>query len=174
MGVGGVVAAAAMAGAVAVGANSVAGQPDDDAWRELGLKVVEQTSRTDQDCVANSFGQVKDLLTAAPCRSLSRLLFTLADDKGSLVAVSVAWVEFGDRAVATEFRRVEDIYGTGDITPLSARLLLMSDITFTAHHYDSEQFNTTVVVAEAENVKGAATPEFLHRITEVAVLTPRP
>ncbi|MEU4804041.1 hypothetical protein [Actinosynnema sp. NPDC023587] len=174
MGVGGVVAAAALAGAVAVGAGTVGGQPDDEAWRGLGLAVVDRTTRDDRDCVANSFGQVRDLLAAAPCRSLSRMLFTLADDKGSLVAVSVAWVEFEQRDVATEFKRVEDIHGTGDITPLSARLLLMSDITFTAHHYDSTMLDTTVVVAEAENVKGAATPEFLEKVTEVAVLTPRP
>ncbi|MEV0679376.1 hypothetical protein AB0I60_22920 [Actinosynnema sp. NPDC050436] len=174
MGVGGVVAAAAVAGAVAVGAGSVAGQPDDEAWRDLGLTVVDQTSRTDQDCVAHSFGQVHDLLAAAPCRSLSRALFTLADGKGSLVAVSVAWVEFVERDVAKEFKRVEDIYATGDITPLPASLLRLDEITFTAHHYDSELFNTTVVVAEAENVTGAASPEFLRQITQVAVLTPRP
>ncbi|MBB5957928.1 hypothetical protein FHS29_004536 [Saccharothrix tamanrassetensis] len=173
MGAGGVFAAAALAGAVAVGAGEL-GQPDDGAWKGLGLRVVDRVTRDDRDCVANSFGQVRDLLAAAPCTSLSRMLFTLTDDKGSVVAVSVAWVEFGARDVATEFKRVEDIHGTGDITPLSASLLLMDDITFTAHHYDSELLDRTVVVAEAENVEGAATPEFLHRVTEVAVLTPRP
>ncbi len=172
MGVGGVVTAAALAGAVAAGASGLS-QPDDGAWRGLGLRVVDKAARADQDCVANSFGQLRDLLAGAPCRSLSRMLFTITDDKGTLVAVSVAWVEFAQLDTATEFKRVEDIHGTGDITPLSASLLLMDEIKFTAHHYDSRMLDTTVVVAEAETVKGAATPEFLHRITEVAVQTPR-
>ncbi|RKT54945.1 hypothetical protein [Saccharothrix australiensis] len=173
MGVGGVVTAAALAGAVAVGASGL-GPHDDGAWRGLGLRVVDRVTRADGDCVANSFGQVRELLTTAPCTSLSRLLVTLADDKGTVVAVSVAWVEFAERDTAGAFKRVEDVHGTGDITPLSARLLLRDEITFTAHHYDSELLGTTVVVAEAEAVEGAATPEFLHRVTEVAVLTPRP
>ncbi|WP_433274335.1 hypothetical protein ACQPZF_21470 [Actinosynnema sp. CS-041913] len=173
MGAGGVVAAAALAGAVAAGAGGL-GQPDDSAWNGLGLRVVDRVTRDDRDCVANSFGQVRELLTAAPCSSLSRMLFTLADDKGTVVAVSVAWVEFGARDVATEFKRVEDIHGTGDITPLSASLLLMDDITFTAHHYGSELRESTVVVAETETVGGTATPEFLRQVAGVAVRTPRP
>ncbi|GAA1352168.1 hypothetical protein [Saccharothrix algeriensis] len=173
MGAGGVIAATALAGVVVVGAGAAA-PPDDSAWRGIGLRVLDQVTRDDRDCAANSFGQVRELLTAAPCASLSRMLITLADAEDDVVAVAVAWVEFGAHDTAAEFKRVEDIHGTGDITPLSARLLLRDEITFTAHHYASQQQGSTVVVAEAETTEGQATPEFLRRVAEVAVRTPRP
>lgn len=176
MGTGGVVAAAALAGVVAAGAGGLAAPEDpDEIWRDTGLRVVDRATRSDPECAPHSFGQVQQLLTAAPCTGLDRMLFTLTDDRGGTIVVSVAWVEFDDPDRAREFKRVEDIHGTGDITPLSGSLLLMDDVPFTAHHYDSDTLDgTTVVVAETEAVAGGFTAEYLDDVAGIAVRTPRP
>lgn len=173
MGSGGVVAAAALAGVVAAGAGGLSA-PGDEPWQALGLEVVDRATQDDTECVSHSFGQVRDLLTTTPCVSLTRLLMTVRDDRGTLIAVSVAWVQFERPEVAAEWKRVEDVHGTGDITPLSPSLLQLDPITFTAHHYDSQQLDTTVVVAESEPVRGEPTPELLKDVAKVAVRTPRP
>ncbi|WP_157620519.1 hypothetical protein [Saccharothrix sp. NRRL B-16348] len=132
-------------------------------------------TRGDGECVSHSFGQVQELLKAVPCVALDRMLFTLTDDKGGTAVVFVAWVEFDDRDKAREFKRLEDVHGTGDLTPLSGSLLQIVDVPFTAHNYDSAVVDdVTVVIAEAENVAGGFTAEYLDDIAGVAVLTPRP
>ncbi|QFZ17914.1 hypothetical protein [Saccharothrix syringae] len=176
MGTGGVVAAAALAGAVAAGAGGLAASADpDEIWQGTGLRVVDRAARSDTECVPHSFGQLRQLLTATPCVALDRVLFTLTDDRGGTIVVSVAWVEFGDADAAREFKRVEDIHGTGDITPLSGSLLLMNDVPFSAYNYDSDTLDgTTVVVAETEAVSGGFTAEYLDDVAGIAVRTPRP
>ncbi|PSL53612.1 hypothetical protein B0I31_10859 [Saccharothrix carnea] len=175
MGSGGVIAAAALAGAVAVGAGGVVPDDPDEMWRDAGLRVVDRVTRADGECVSHSFGQVRELLQAVPCVALDRMLLTVTDDRGGTAVVFVAWVEFDDRDKAREFKRVEDIHGTGDITPLSGSLLRIADVPFTAHNYDSDLVDgVTVVIAEAENVAGGFTSEYLDDIAGVAVGTPRP
>ncbi|MCC8250209.1 hypothetical protein [Saccharothrix luteola] len=125
--------------------------------------------------MSHSFGQVQELLKAVPCVALDRMLFTLTDDKGGTAVVFVAWIEFDDRDKAREFKKLEDIHGTGDLTPLSGSLLQIADVPFTAHNYDSAVLDgVTVVIAEAENVAGGFTAAYLDDIAGVAVLTPRP
>lgn len=176
MGTGGVIAAAALAGAVAAGAGGLAAPDDpDEVWEDTGLRVVDRATRADTECASHSFGRVQELLKATPCVALDRMLFTLTDDKGGTIVVFVAWIEFDDRDGAREFKRVEDIHGTGDITPLSGSLLQISDVPFTARNYDSNTLDgTTVVIAEAEDVSGGFTDAYLDDIAETAVLTPRP
>jgi hypothetical protein len=170
------IAAAVVAGVVAAGAGGLAAPDDPDAvWRDTGLRVVDRVTRGDGECVSHSFGQVQELLKAVPCVALDRMLFTLTDDKGGTAVVFVAWVEFDDRDKAREFKRLEDVHGTGDLTPLSGSLLQIVDVPFTAHNYDSAVVDdVTVVIAEAENVAGGFTAEYLDDIAGVAVLTPRP
>ncbi|MEU4443594.1 hypothetical protein AB0K14_08950 [Actinosynnema sp. NPDC050801] len=176
MGSGGLIAAAALAGVVAAGAGGLAAPEDpDEVWRDSGLRVVDRATREDAECVSHSFGQVQELLRAVPCVALDRMLFTVTDDKGGTAVVFVAWVEFDDRDKAREFKRVEDIHGTGDLTPLSGSLLRINDVPFTAQNYDSDTVDgVTVVIAEAENVAGGFTAEYLDDIAAVAVRTPRP
>ncbi|MER5268305.1 hypothetical protein ABTZ99_40055 [Actinosynnema sp. NPDC002837] len=137
--------------------------------------MVDRATRADDECVSHSFGQVQELLKAVPCVALDRMLFTLTDDKGGTAVVFVAWVEFDDRDQAREFKRLEDVHGTGDLTPLSGSLLQVADVPFTAHNYDSAVLDgVTVVIAEVENVAGGFTSAYLDDIAGVAVLTPRP
>lgn len=175
MGSGGVIAAAALVGVVAAGAGGLAGADPDEVWRDSGLRVVDRATRADDECVSHSFGQVQELLKVVPCVALDRMIFTVTDDEGGTAVVFVAWVEFGDGDRAREFKRVEDIHGTGDITPLSGSLLQVKDVPFTALNYDSDLVDgVTVVIAEAENVAGGFTAEYLDDIAAVAVRTPRP
>jgi hypothetical protein len=170
------IAAAALVGVVAAGAGGLAAPGDpDEMWRDTGLRVVDRAARADDECVSHSFGQVRELLTATPCVALDRVLFTVTDDEGGTAVVLVAWIEFRDRDEAREFKRVEDIHGTGDITPLAGALLQVEDVPFTALNYDSDVLDgLTVVVAEAENVAGGFTAEYLDDIAGIAVRTPRP
>ncbi len=175
MGSGGLIAAAALAGVVAAGAGGFAPDDPDEVWRDNGLRVVDRATRADDECVSHSFGQVQELLKAVPCVALERMLFTVTDDEGGTAVVFVAWVEFDDRDEAREFKRLEDVHGTGDIIPLSGSLLQISDVPFTAHNYDSDLVDdVTVVIAEAENVTGGFTAEYLDDIAGLAVRTPRP
>ncbi|MEU4744311.1 hypothetical protein AB0G02_28145, partial [Actinosynnema sp. NPDC023658] len=165
-----------LVGVVAAGAGGLAAPGDaDEVWRDTGLRVVDRAARADTECAPHSFGQVQELLKAAPCVALDRMLFTVTDDKGGTAVVFVAWVEFDDRDRAREFKRVEDIHGTGDLTPLSGSLLRINDVPFTALNYDSDLVDgVTVVIAEAENVAGGFTAEYLDDIAAIAVRTPRP
>lgn len=176
MGTGGVVAAAALAGVLAAGAGSLSLPDPDDLWSDEGLRVVDRAARADGECVSHSFGQVQELLKAVPCVGLDRMLFTLTDDKGGTIVVFVAWIEFAAPDQAREFKRVEDVHGTGDITPLPGSLLQMVDVPFTALNYDSDVLDDdlTVVVAETESAAGAFTAAYLDDIAALAVLTPRP
>ncbi|ONI80676.1 hypothetical protein ALI22I_46320 [Saccharothrix sp. ALI-22-I] len=169
------IAAAALAGALAAGAGGLTVPDPDDIWDDTGLRVVDRVTRADGECAPHAFSQVQQLLTATPCVALDRMLFTLTDDEGGTIVVFVAWIEFDDRAKAREFKRVEDIHGTGDITPLSGSLLQIRDVPFTAHNYDSDTLDgVTVVIAETELVTGGFTAEYLDDIAQVAVRTPRP
>ncbi|TQM79722.1 hypothetical protein FHX81_2032 [Saccharothrix saharensis] len=173
MGAGGVVAVAAVVGVLAVGV--AGGVEPDEMWRDRGLRVVDRATRADGECVSHSFGQVQELLRVVPCAGLERMIFTVTDDAGSTAVVFVAWVEFGDREAARRFKELEDVHGTGDITPLTGALVQVEDVPFTAHNYDSDVVDgVTVVIAEAENVVGGFTAEYLDDIAGIAVRTPRP
>ncbi|ROP36972.1 hypothetical protein [Saccharothrix texasensis] len=176
MGSGGLIAAAALVGVVAAGAGGLAAPGDpDEVWRDTGLRVVDRATRADDECASHSFGQVQELLKSVPCVALDRMLLTVTDDKGGTAVVFVAWIEFDDRDKAGEFKRLEDVHGTGDLVPLSGSLLRIEDVPFTALNYDSTVVDgVTVVIAEAENVAGGFTAEYLDDIAAVAVLTPRP
>ncbi|MCE6996590.1 hypothetical protein LZG04_17530 [Saccharothrix sp. S26] len=170
------IAAAALVGVVAVAGGGFAGaEGPDEMWRERGLRVVDRAVRGDAECASHSFGQVQELLRAVPCVALERMIFTVTDDRGGTAVVFVAWVEFDDREKARGFKKVEDVHGTGDIVPLSGSLVQVKDVPFTALNYDSDVVDgVTVVIAEAENVAGGFTAEYLDDIASIAVRTPRP
>ncbi|GAA3840841.1 hypothetical protein GCM10022243_03990 [Saccharothrix violaceirubra] len=170
----GVIATAAVVGAVAVGTGNSQPGSVDDAWQGLGLKIVRKASHHDPACPPHTFGEVNQLMATMPCVSLSRTLMTLADDKGTTIVVHIAWVEYGTRAGAREFKRIEDIHGTGDVSPLPGATIGIADVRFTAHHYDSTINGTTTVTAEAEPLTGQPDDRLLEDVTRIAVLEPRP
>jgi hypothetical protein len=146
----------------------------DDAVRRLGMRSLKKTTRKSGKCASNSFGQVREFFLRTPCRSLERTLFAVGDDRGNVLLVSVAWVGFSSRGKAADFKKLNDIHGTGDIAPLAGSLLGMADVRFTGHHYHSRNDGNTIVVAEAESATGTVAGEVLDAATEIAVLLPRP
>jgi hypothetical protein len=87
--------------------------------------------------------------------------------------VSVAWVGFRNRRDAGEFKKLIDVHGTGDITPLGTALLDLADIRFTGLHYQSRPDGTTVVIAEAETASGQVSGETLDAVADMASWLPR-
>lgn len=147
----------------------------DDAWRNLGLRRLRQSDKVPAiNCVAHSFGEIREFLARQPCKSLDRILFKVGDDQGNAAVVSVAWVEFRDRSTVRKFKRLEDRHGTGDIKALGSSLLGLHHIEYTGHNYNAEPRGTTLTIAEAETISGTYSADDLDTITEVAALLPRP
>jgi hypothetical protein len=117
---------------------------------------------------------VREFFARTPCTSLDRVRFGVGDDQGNSVVVSVAWVGFHTRSDAREFKRLDDVHGTGNVTPLASTLLGWADISFTGHHYQSRPDGKTTVIAEAEPATGQVSDEVLDAVADVAVLLPRP
>lgn len=146
-----------------------------EAWRRMALKPIKNPPvRRALQCVAHSHGKVREFFIHTPCRSLQRRLLALADEQGNIIVVSIAWVRMPSTSSAREFKRLIDIYGTGDVSPLAGELLGLGGIQFTGQHYDSRIARTFVVVAETEPAGGQPRPELLNGIAEVAALLPSP
>ncbi|MBP2335681.1 hypothetical protein JOF41_001859 [Saccharothrix coeruleofusca] len=149
------------------------GDPD-GAWGRLGLRQLRRTPRQQAECLAASYGQVREFFTRHRCTSLERALFVVADDGGNTAAVSVAWVGLAGSGEARRFRTLIDEHGTGDITPLGAPLLDLAEISYTGLRYGSDRDGRNVTVAEAENATGSGFDhDTLDAIAEVAAHLPR-
>lgn len=142
------------------------------ASSHLGMRPGASARRHDANCAAHSYGRVRRYLLATPCRGLDRLLFTLRGSNGGTIAVAVAWVEFGTPPRAAEFRRIDDIWGTGQIAPLPGARAGIPNVRLSGQHYRSGRTGTLAVVAEAEPVTGSQTDAFLDSVAGVAVLLP--
>jgi hypothetical protein len=104
-------------------ANSQARRRDADAARLRLLRQalrVEQRFDTTDDCVAHSYGQVREFFRDEPCVALHRAWFDVRDGRRGLVLVAVSWVEMPDARSARAFHELVDRHGTGNVTELSA------------------------------------------------------
>ncbi|RKT51826.1 hypothetical protein [Saccharothrix australiensis] len=150
------------------------GEPE-GAWQRMGLRQVKRTAKQQAECVAVTFGQVREFVATHRCAYLDRVLFAVADEAGNTAVVSVAWVGLAGSADARRFQDLVDVQGSGDITPLGARVLELDDVTFTGLRYGSDRDGAGVAVAEAENGPGGRFDhESLDAIAEVAAHLPRP
>jgi hypothetical protein len=145
----------------------------DGAWRQVKMRTLKRTAKPALECVSHSFGQVRDHFVRNPCKSLDRTLFAIGDDQGNVAVVSVAWVGFRNRGDAREFKKLIDVHGTGDITPLATPLLDLADIRFTGLHYASRPDGDTVVIAETESASGQVSGEVLDAAADMASWLPR-
>lgn len=145
----------------------------DGAWRQMNMRTLKRTARQAAECASHSFGQVRDHFLRNPCTSLDRTLFAIGGDSGDVAVVSVAWVGFRTRRDANEFKKLIDVHGTGDITPLATPLLDLADIRFTGLHYQSRWDGNTIVIAETESVSGNVGDETLDALADVASWLPR-
>jgi hypothetical protein len=148
------------------------GDPD-AAWQRMGLRQLRRTARQQAECLAVSFGEVREFFTRTRCTSLERVLFAVADGAGNVAAVSVVWVGLASGGDARKFHTLIDRHGSGDIRPLGSAVLDLADIRFTGLRYGSDRDGKRVTVAEAENATGNGFDhETLDAIAEVAALLP--
>ncbi|MEU3649189.1 hypothetical protein AB0E59_37840 [Lentzea sp. NPDC034063] len=145
----------------------------DGAWRQMNMRTLKRTAKPALECVSHSFGQVRDHFVRNPCKSLDRTLFAVGDGRGNVAVVSVAWVGFRNRRDAGEFKKLIDVHGTGDVTPLATPLLDLADVRFTGLHYQSRSDGGTVVIAETESVSGQVSGETLDAMADIASWLPR-
>lgn len=145
----------------------------DGAWRQVNMRTLKRTAKPALECVSHSFGQVRDHFVRNPCKSLDRTLFAIGDDRGNVAVVSVAWVGFRNRREAGEFKKLIDVHGTGDITPLATPLLDLADIRFSGLHYQSRPDGSTIVIAEAETASGQVPGDVLDAVADMASWLPR-
>ncbi|WP_156755891.1 hypothetical protein [Actinokineospora pegani] len=144
------------------------------AWQRMGLRQVKRIAKQQAECVAASFGQVRQFFTTHRCTHLDRVLFAVADGEGNTAVVSVAWVGLTDAREAREFDGLMETHGSGDITPLGGALLELGHVEFTGLRYGSDRDGAAVTVAEAENAPGARFDhDTLDAIAEVAAYLPR-
>ncbi|MFB9908488.1 hypothetical protein [Allokutzneria oryzae] len=146
----------------------------DAAWQRMGLRQLRRATGQQIECVAVSYGRVREFFTRHRCASLDRMLFAVADKTGNTAVVSVVWVRMARTSDARKFRTLMDEHGTGDITPLGARLLDLANVTFTGLRYGSDRDGRSVTIAEAENAAGGRFDhDTLDAIAEVAAHLPR-
>lgn len=145
----------------------------DGAWRQVNMRTLKRAAKPALECVSHSFGQVRDHFARNPCKSLDRTLIAIGDERGNVAVVSVAWVGFRNRRDAGEFKKLIDVHGTGDVTPLATPLLDLADIRFTGLHYQSRSDGNTIVIAEAETASGHVQGDVLDAVADMASWLPR-
>ncbi|WP_345606529.1 hypothetical protein [Pseudonocardia adelaidensis] len=130
---------------------------------------VEQRFDSTDDCVAHSYGKVREFFRERPCAALHRAWFDVRDGRRGLVLVAVSWVEMPDARSAREFHELVDTYGTGNVTELSREQGPHRRVRFTGKHYVSRRDGTTVVNAQAEPIGRARIAAELERIATRAL-----
>ncbi len=143
-------------------------------WQRKALREIKDTVKHDLRCAVQSYGQVQRFFLRSPCDSLDQMLFALGDGQGNGIAVSVMWVKMPSTGEAGELKKLEDTYGTGDVTPFATEALQLGGIKFTGQHYASRSNGSMVVIAESEAVQGQAPTTLLNEVAKIAVVLPRP
>ncbi|KOV88962.1 hypothetical protein ADL03_04195 [Nocardia sp. NRRL S-836] len=142
------------------------------AWQRMGMRQLKRTARQQAECVAVSFGEVRDFFTRNRCTSLERVLFAVTDGAGNVAVVSVVWVGLASTGDARAFESVMKRQGSGDIHPLGAAVLGLADIRFTGLRYGSDRTGKRVTIAEAETATGQVDHDTLDALAEVAAHLP--
>lgn len=117
-----------------------------------GLRVEQRQVSTEDDCAANSYGQVQDFFEEHPCTKLFRALYEVQDRRHNTVLVAVASVDMSDVEQAHALQRLVDSPGTGNITELSRRDGRYRPVRFGGkfYRYESLRIDTTVINAQAQ------------------------
>lgn len=143
------------------------------AWQRMGMKQLKRTARQQAECVAVSFGEIREFFIRNRCTSLERVLFAVGDGAGNTAAVSVVWVGLASTGDAREFETVMNRHGSGDVHPLGSHLLDLAEIHFTGLRYGSDRDGKSVTIAEAETAGGRIDHDTLDALAEVAAHLPR-
>jgi hypothetical protein len=150
------------------------GGDETEAWRRMALKEIKKDVKNELRCSVQSFGQVRQFFLSHPCNKLDQLLFEVSDSQGDVVIGSVMWVAMPSADSAAQFLRLEDTYGTGDVTPFGTEVLEIGGIRFTGKHYKSRPDGKLVVISETEPVRGQPSNTLLQEVATVADVLPPP
>jgi hypothetical protein len=176
-GTAGVAGSAAGAGGTSASASSArassqARRQDANAARARLLRQalrVEQRFDTTDDCLAHSYGKVREFFREQPCVALHRAWFEVHDRRRGYVLVAVSWVEMPDTRSARAFQELVDTHGTGNVTELSREQGPHRRVRFTGQYYVSRRDGTTVMNAQAEPIGRAAIAAELEKLAEEAL-----
>jgi hypothetical protein len=153
-------------------ASSQARRQDANAARARLLRQalrVEQRFDSTDDCLAHSYGEVREFFREQPCVALHRAWFEIRDGRRGLVLVAVSWVEMPDSRSARAFHELVDTHGTGNVTELSREQGPHRRVRFTGQHYVSRRDGTMVVNAQAEPIGRAAIAAELENLAAEAI-----
>lgn len=145
-----------------------------EAGRRLGLKELKKDLRRHLQCAVQSFGQVQQYFVAHHCEDLTQRLIAFSDTNGNIIAATVMWVRMPSARSAEDLKRLEDTYGSGDVTPFATEVLGLGGFKFTGHHYHSRSDGSLVVIAETDSVQGRPNDAFLDEVAEVLDVLPPP
>jgi hypothetical protein len=143
-------------------------------WQRKALQEIRESIKQDLRCAVQSYGQVQQFFLRTPCDSLDQMLLALSDTQGNIIVVSVMWVKMPSADEANRLKKLEDTYGTGDVTPFAVEALQLGGIKFTGQHYASRANGSMVVIAESEPVQGQTSTTLLNDVAKIAVVLPPP
>ncbi len=145
----------------------------DEALSRLRFKQLKRKAERELSCVASASGRVREFLIKTPCTSMERMLLAVGDGQGSAAVISVVRVAFKTAAQAREFKRVEDIHGSGDVRPLDiAAVLGVVGVKMTGLHYHARPEKNAIIVSEADPARGRVDEETLDALADVGSYLP--
>jgi hypothetical protein len=115
-----------------------------------GLRVRQMSTAENDDCAANSFGEVRNYFSDHPCQGVERAWYEVSDDEDNSAVLSVAWVEMPDTEAAQDLKRLVDRPGTGNLTELSKEDGPYQDVRYSGWYYRSDVDGATFRSVQAE------------------------
>jgi hypothetical protein len=119
-----------------------------------GLQVRQMSTAENDDCAANSYGEVRNYFSDHPCQDVQRAWYEVSDDEDNAAVLSVAWVEMPDAEAANDLQRLVDRPGTGNVTELSKEDGPYQDVRYSGWYYRSDVDGATFRSVQAEPLAG--------------------
>jgi hypothetical protein len=119
-----------------------------------GLQVRQMSTAENDDCAANSYGEVRNYFSDHPCQGVQRAWYEVSDDEDNAAVLSVAWVEMPDAEAANDLQRLVDRPGTGNVTELSKEDGPYQDVRYSGWYYRSDVDGATFRSVQAEPLAG--------------------
>jgi hypothetical protein len=143
-----------------------------ETWQRMALRQLERQVRDDLRCAVQSFGRVRQFFVTHPCKKLSEVVYAFEDANGDDIVGTVMWVTMPSAADAEQLKQVEDIYGSGDVTPFTTQILDVAGIKFTGQHYRARLDGPLFVISETESLHGHPSDQHLLNVATVLDVLP--
>lgn len=143
-----------------------------EAWQRMALREIDRQVKNGLRCAVQSFGQVQQFFVNHPCKKLDQVVYALEDTNDNVIIGTVMWVTMPSAGEAEQLQRVEDTYGTGDVTPFTSEILGLGGVKFTGQHYRSRLDGSLLVISETEPLRGQPSNQLLLDVATVADVLP--